>query len=351
MDLKLIYSALLQALRVLFTLFGLAQDAATTKQLNDVQMVAVNAELALINLTYGLDAAYVQRVDILSRLTVLQAYVAAIPTAPQLAANPVILPTTPPTGYGGASSSSIATDVWDYQYPPASGNIMGAQMDRAGWAAYALGTVSAEKYPYTDYIRYHFNYSDNINGPSTIPGPQLDPTTILPTDANVVAWLNRTDYQGFHWSYLGKLPVSYNHITTADEWWICDISDLAFSALKAGAPLPSLGAPVWPGLAKVTLGTPVTITTAFTIAVPLHGVIVTLTAEPSKASFFSFDGINSYRNLGQLSFTSDDGQQEHSQPLGFTSEIYTPRVLAKAAGVKVYTVGGVAGTVTPWVIA
>ena len=116
-------------------------------------------------------------------------------------------------------------------------------------------------------------------------------------------------------------------------------------------PAPNNGvAPVWPGISAVTLGTPEAIAPMLTITTPCHGVIVTLTAEPSKSSFFSFDGVNSYRNLGALSFTSDDGQQEISQSLGFTTAVYTPKSMALAAGLKLRSVGGVAGTVTPWVI-
>jgi hypothetical protein len=349
-DIKLVYAAVRQGLLVLFQLLGLAQDAATTKQLNDVQLVGVNTELALINLTYGLDAAYVQRVDILSRLTVLQAYVAAIPTAPQLAANPVILPTTPPAGYGGGLASGDVASIWDYQYPPASGNIMGARLDQAGWAAYALGTVSSEKYPYADYIRYHFNYSDNINGPSAIGGPQIDPSTIEATDANVVAWLNRTDTGGYTWRYFGNLPISTSHTTTADEWWICDISDQRFRELQAAAVPSDRIPPIWPGLDKVTLGIPVPFTGSTDVNVPMHGILIELdTTTPGKPTYV-FGSQTATAHIGGIAFQDDDLEMEASQQLSFNYQVYCPLTMAIAAGVKMRCVPGVTGIITPWLI-
>jgi hypothetical protein len=299
---------------------------------------------------YGLASLKSKLDNLSSDLAVDKADLLAAIAAAQQAANPVILPTTPPTGYGGGLASGDVASIWNYIDADAAGYSKGDLVDDAGFLAQNLGQLSAFKTPYGDYVRQHYDLStETLIGPSSSP-PIIDPSTILATDATVVDWLNRTDTGGFTWTYLNNLPISYSHITISDQWWICDISDYQFSLFKAVAPVAGLGAPVWPGLALVTLGTPVTITTAMTIAVPLHGVIVTLTAEPSKSSFWSFDGINSYRNLGALSFTTDDGQQEPSQSLGFTSGIYTPHLQVQAAGVKVRTVGGVAGTVTPWVI-
>jgi hypothetical protein len=81
----------------------------------------------------------------------------------------------------------------------------------------------------------------------------------------------------------------------------------------------------------------------------MDGVIIAITDEPAKAGWFTFDDVRSYRNLGAISFVSDNGDQEPPQNLGFTQEVYVPRTMVQASGVKVRAVGGVEGTVTPWV--
>lgn len=118
--------------------------------------------------------------------------------------------------------------------------------------------------------------------------------------------------------------------------------------LLARAPVPQ--PPVWPGLAKVTLGMPHAITTGLTITTPMHGVILAITGAPTKQGYFTFDDARSWRNTGSLSFFDDQGHQEFPQHLGFTSAVYVPKAMAQAAGIKVRAVAGATGTVTPWTI-
>jgi len=130
-------------------------------------------------------------------------------------------------------------------------------------------------------------------------------------------------------------------------------SDLALvlAAIEALTPAtPIATPPVWPGLAKATLGTPVALATGVTIAEAMDGVIVNIASAPTKQGYFTFDDVRSWRNIGAVSFYSDTGAQEYPQGLGFESALYCPKVMVRAAGVKVRCASGVTGTVTPWTI-
>jgi hypothetical protein len=107
---------------------------------------------------------------------------------------------------------------------------------------------------------------------------------------------------------------------------------------------------VWPGLAGVTLGTPVAIAAGVTITTPMDGVLIDITAAPVKQGYFTFDTVLSYRNIGALAFQSDDGQEEFPQTLGFTSAVYCPKTMQHAAAVVFRSSVGLTGTITPFIV-
>ena len=106
--------------------------------------------------------------------------------------------------------------------------------------------------------------------------------------------------------------------------------------------------PVWPGLANVTLGEPVALAQGVTITTPMDGVVVSITGASSGTMWFTYDDLRSWRNVGALTFLDEEGHAEGYQALGFTSEVYVPRRLKQASGVKVMGGRGVSGTITPW---
>jgi hypothetical protein len=108
--------------------------------------------------------------------------------------------------------------------------------------------------------------------------------------------------------------------------------------------------PLWPGLAAVTLGTPVSLDAGVTITETMDGVIVHITSAPTKQGYFTFDGTRAWRNIGALSFFDDNGQQERAQTMAFESGIYCPTTMGHAAGVKLRSSVDVVGTITPWVV-
>lgn len=108
--------------------------------------------------------------------------------------------------------------------------------------------------------------------------------------------------------------------------------------------------PVWPGLAGVVLGTPVSLDYTVEVAGPLHGIIVDVTSPPGKLSEHPIGGETYYYRLGEISFVNDQGQAEPFQYLGFPLAVYLPRTMSVAAGAILRVQGGAGGTATPFTI-
>jgi len=106
--------------------------------------------------------------------------------------------------------------------------------------------------------------------------------------------------------------------------------------------------PVWPGLEGVQLGEPVALAPEMTVAEDMCGVLIAITAVPSKTLWFTYDDHKAYRHTGALAFYSDNGDLEPFQALSFDQAIYTCRTMEMAAGVKVMVPQGTEGTLTPW---
>jgi hypothetical protein len=121
-------------------------------------------------------------------------------------------------------------------------------------------------------------------------------------------------------------------------------------ALIKGALSPSQagGPPVWPGLDNVALGTPVDLATGLTINEPMDGVLVSITGVDQYKTWYTYDTRRAYRHIGALAFLADNGAVEQYQVVAFTSGVYTPLHLERAAGVVIRTAAGTTGTATPW---
>ena len=337
-------NSLLSAINTLFS------KAAVETTPNHIENMLLSNYLDTHNEVTGFGAAYDQRVDILSRLTVLQAAVDAIPTGPQLASDPVILPTTPPTGYGGSFGDTEIDAIWAYQYPPGSGNIVGDKLIKAGRGIEFWMQDSYYPSAYNKYLGHHFDTTTYGYEPSSFYEPNIDPTTILSTDASIVAWLNRTT-TGFTWTLLYNQVISYSHIQIGDEWWICTLSQAEFEYFKtAGAAARGLTAPIWPGEDNVTFTTAVPLLASGTIEGPMHGVVILLNETDPHKSFYQFDDKRSYRNIGAVAFENDDEDVEQAQSFGFMDHIIVPKTMAVASKVHYRSVGIIDASIYTWSI-
>lgn len=271
-------------------------------------------------------------------------------SAAQQTGSPVTLPSAP-SGYGGLDATATGNAVWD-TVSPTTGYDYASMLD---WVYNA--TKNLEKS--ASYIGRRNPYF-SISGPWSSfshvspdynEWPNFDITLISPT-STVLGILNASnpgmtwfaDPDGQHhssfWAVLGNYEFH------------CLVDDAQLYLLKQGilGAALAISPPVWPGLAAATLGTPVALSTGLTITDVMDGVIVNLSGVPARSNFWQFDDKPSYRNLGALSFFNDDGEQEVVQVLGFEQQIYTPKTMQHAAGVKLRTSPGVSGTLTPWTI-
>lgn len=270
----------------------------------------------------------------------------------QQANQPVTLPANPPPAYGGASSSTIANDVWNWQDVPTS--YLAYQLLRwSGQAAGLVGKFSWLPHPNGSLVWYQTDLGTTVNvNPSF--APFVTPDSILATDADPVAWVTRA-YPGPSWAAFGPSNdypayTGINNIT-----YIVKMSAEEFVVWKAivGGTFPGggKGAPVWPGLAGVTLGAPVAITPpSQTVAGPLAGVILDLTTIPQPLPYYDLNAAQGWAKLGQLTFVDDNGDAEPQQLLSFVHALFMPKGMSVATSCGLRTLSGLVGTVTPFTI-
>ena len=193
--------------------------------------------------------------------------------------------------------------------------------------------------------------------------PSID-WTLFDGTIDLADWLNsidpRNDWRtqpGFSttvngaWRELTDNPLDTSYVE-------CDLAEVRTNQLvntvttDIGLLPTQIGvAPVWPGLANVTLGTPVALASGVTITTPMDGVIVSITGtDPDFEHYYTYDDLRAYRNVGALVFLDDDGHAESFQPIGFVSAVYCPRSMKRAGAVKMKVGHGLTGTVTPWTI-
>lgn len=263
---------------------------------------------------------------------------------------PVSLPVPAPAGFFAGSSGEIGSAVWDTHIPP-FGDLASAYIQAAGqWGASRinLGWLGDEN----RYFAAVWANIDWVAGASDDP-PVFDPTDILSTEDVLTCLTRQNPTFTCTWAFdTGGFVRLIGSFGADVEEWQSTIDNAQFQQIKALLFPTALVdvAPVWPGLANVTLGTPVSLALGVTITTPMDGVLVEITSVPAKQGSFAFDAISSWRNVGALAFGSDNGDYEFPQTLGFTSAVYTPKQLLHAASVAVRTTIGVAGTITPWTV-
>jgi hypothetical protein len=86
------------------------------------------------------------------------------------------------------------------------------------------------------------------------------------------------------------------------------------------------------------------------VTAAMDGVTVEVTSVDSNTLYYTYGGTKAYRHIGGIAFYNDVGHVEQWQALGFESAIYTPKTMARAAGFRLFTGRGAAGTITPWTI-
>jgi hypothetical protein len=131
------------------------------------------------------------------------------------------------------------------------------------------------------------------------------------------------------------------------EWQLPFVSGRAWAALaKVTDGLP----PVWPGLDKVSLGTPENLTESAIITAAMDGILMDVTADKPGAGGFGADGSHYTWRGGWLAFLDATGRAEEYQFMGWASAFYLPKHMAHAFGVCLVMRDISACTVTPFTI-
>ena len=211
--------------------------------------------------------------DILFLQTTVNALVVQVTAlgSPQQTGSPVTLPSTTPSGGSWVDTSNAGNTIWEYT--ETVGDITPYQeLQRAGaWVDFLeVNGVG----PQIDWLLYASSYSPAFDWAWTISYPSDDPSTILPTD-DMLSWLTRENPGATVGWYGGTGAQVHLHMNTGDQiedfltLWI----DGQFQELKAylfGAST-NTAAPIWPGIANVTLGAPIALSDGLGCCRPFVG--------------------------------------------------------------------------------
>ena len=326
-------------------LSGLTPNPQTGLVIDETDLILSD----ILDPSFGLPELHTQLTNLALQVSSAESAILTAITDLTNGVTPVSLPPTAPIGFLAGDYGDIANSVWN-------------------------DTVSGLAYPAQTYLRSAAIGMDQFEQVGTfVPAvpyfwliglqselfqsiayvfPAFDPSDIL-VGESFIACLNRQNptNDGVFWfeGAGGHVQVSFNspHVTN----WVTRIDEPHFLELRrlAVAGSQAINPPVWPGFGLVTLGTPTAISSQFSIVGPMSGVIVEISAVSVSKVSLAYDTALAYRNIGGLSFYDDNGNQEEFQNLSFTSQVYCPRFMSVAAGVRFRVDPAVAGTVTPWV--
>lgn len=268
-------------------------------------------------------------------------------------ANVVNLPATPPTGYGGAAANDVASAVWAFQLLNSLEQLRTADSALTEILAFVdawqhTGTIpvvgTGHFVQYTNRA-WLYHWSEGI----TPPDPDY---ADIQADDTVLTWLTRTETTHQPWSQDASTGFCYTTVLVGEEYqnqiW-CTLTDAELLSLGGyGGAGVTTTLPLWPGLAGVTLGTPVALSSNLTVAGPMQGVLINVTEVPDKGGRFTVGDNSWYFNVGQISFVTDNGEAEPWQYLSWKDAIYTPKTMHAAASCLIRWLSDAAGTATPW---
>lgn len=324
---------------------GLVASQATANQIftvvDDSSVVVLDIRAQEDNLQASIDAF---RAETLSNSL---AIITAISNLPQTG-DPVVLPTTPPGGYGGLPGGDIFNAVWNglnapdlytpYQYVKDAG--MRAEF-LSGYATLA---------PADGNFSYYGQLYDEFGNP---PGfyPVFDLALLDPSDTLLTFMITCNPGATVFWSPADGLQVAVNGDNgDGTAKFLTTWNEASFQALKQTV-FPSstfAGLSLWPGLSGVTFGSTVALASAVDLDEPMNGILIHLDTVPPDKARYIIGSLTATAHIGQIAFSAGITGMEYPQNLSFPDEIYVPTTMILALGVKIRCVPGVTGTVTAW---
>jgi hypothetical protein len=339
----------LDVLTALGVVTGLVQNAAQEHVTYTIEGSVVSTSLAVASPAHGLVAIEAKAQAALDQSIANGAALVTIYDAITALGGPVTLPTVPPSGYGSLDAAGVADAVWNTPltvFPATAGDALRQTARHSNPVDDFDSSITAGVFKVSA-----INFTADGIFPETLTYPIFDPTDLVASET-LLATLTRqnpTWTVSVPWSpqtFVGlrdsTTPGSVTFTTTIDE---ADFVAYKKNLVPALADLP----PVWPGLGFVTLGSPVALDLGLTVPGPLDGVIVNISAVPTKQGFFQFDTMRAWRNVGAVAFVDDNGEVEAAQTLAFDHAVYCPRTMVQASEAVIRCSAGVTGTVTPWV--
>lgn len=352
-----VWAAIREAIQLLLNLLGLANiikgNTDKAAQENVPFSIDTNSSITVAAVTdsvIGLGAIKTAIDTLTSNQATEFADIMAAIAAVQQSGVEVTLPVAFPAGWGVGTGDA----VWDWLDPVNMQQIYTYVLQAGDLAHYKGAIFSYDVSPFAPWPwRVNGGWDQTgASDPNPSSPPAFDFTTILQSDATALDWVNRV-YPSWGAFDLGDGLPSVNNTGSGNWYWTLYLPATDWYVLKQslGLLLTSTPvAPVWPGLANVTLGSTTALTNGLMLTGPMDGVIVAILSAPPGKAKYAYGLINAYQHIAALSFTDDDGHQEHFQAIQFESQIYVPTTMVIAAGVIFRVDPAVTGTVTPWTI-
>lgn len=299
--------------------------------------------------TFGLAKIASNEASILAAIATARSDILTAIASTQQSGSPVTLPPTPPSGF----LSDAGTQVWSYPlaYGSPPTQAAGTLLSNIVLLTHNTAQMSDLTLSNGRFVKLRGRIMEQLYGSllGSVPSPSI--ANVRPTDS-VGSWLNR-EWGVYTWTQEGDGSwVATDHSLPYPADWVCTLTDAELHLLATGAVTTLPGgtgtAPVWPGLANVTLGTPLALVDGLTVPGPLHGVIVHVTAVSYPVSFYPFGSLKSFVKIGGIVFVDDNGQGELAQPLGLEQDVICPQTMAEAAHALIRLKSGTTGTITPW---
>ena len=260
----------------------------------------------------------------------------------------VSLPPVPPPAYVPPSPGDNAVGVWNYILPT-SGVRAADALAIAGLFPTNL-TDAYIAFPGADvpYVSMYVNWESGYPIQPASSVTAADPHLILPTDANILAFLNRIDGAGT-WA-LGPEGFPYQNGLpgSGGQQYVYTMGEADFLAWQGVNAAAARVAPVWPGIANVTLGATVALADGLTVPGPLDGLIVKITGVAPPIGYYAFGTYKSFVRAGGVVFFDDNGEGEYAQPIAGQDQVICPLSMQQADHAILRLKSGVTGTVTPW---
>lgn len=346
-----ILSVLTTVLGYTQTILGFTTSAAQEHQPFAIETIASNAANTVNSPTFGNAALLAAIADAKAQgIADTAAILVAILDLTD-GTTPVSLPVVPPTGYGGPSSSDNASAVWT-EYVLSDLVTPWEYLKSLGSRSLFLKGY-AEIYKTDDLFSFFFPAYDQFGSVSG-GQPSFDWGVVNPANTFLEELtLQNGAYDTGWYDGVGGMVELHDPIGMSALNFITNITGLEYDVLtgRSSPVSTTMVPPVWPGLALVTMGSPVGIAAQLTVDGPMDGVEIIITAVSSSKPNVPYDTQNAYKFIGAIAFVDDNGDVEPYQQLSFANALYCPKFMTRATSVVVRADASVVGTVTPWVIA